>query len=363
MPIEEVMRTGIRLDCADGVKRLCFPVLCEYIADMEEQWLLSCQIRPACVKCHFPHKDASTSGPGVTPESFRSRTDEHARQTRAAGKRLDLEPTAVNAQGYHMDGPFSRNYWIGGIQDALGPDLLHQVSKCFMDYLLQKWIFPLIDIHWEKRKVSKGAVKTEIDSRFAMIPGYPNLRRFARGVFTSTHHWTVHEYKAMMKVAVGILEGVCPPEGLALMIEYLHIHRLSHYAVHTEESLGWLESAISTFWKILKAPGGPFSTNELIDDDWQTAQKLHYFWHYANTVREKGALPSYSTDRTEIWHKPLNSAFRRSNKGTDVYRFILTEQTRLAAFHSMVDGMEYDDSDSDSDSEEVTKPGEGTPSS
>jgi len=147
MPIEEVMRTGIRLDCADGVKRLCFPVLCEYIADMEEQWLLSCQIRPACVKYHFPRKDASTSGPGVAPESFRSRTDEHARQTRAGGKRLDLEPTAVNAQGYHMDGPFSRNYWIGGIQDALGPDLLHQVSKCFMDYLLQKWIFPLIDIH------------------------------------------------------------------------------------------------------------------------------------------------------------------------------------------------------------------------
>ena len=129
------------------------------------------------------------------------------------------------------------------------------------------------------------------------------------------------------------------------MIEYLHIHHLSHYAVHTKESLGWLESEISTFWKILKAP---FITNRLIDHKWQTTQKVHYFWHYADSVREKGAFPSYRTDRTEIWHKPLNSAFRRSNKGSDVYHFILTEQTRLAVFHSMVDDMEYDDSDSDS---------------
>jgi hypothetical protein len=72
----------------------------------------------------------------------------------------------------------------------------------------------------------------------------------------------------MMKVIVGILEGICPPEGIALVIEYLHIYRLSHYAINTDESLEWLVSTISTFWKILKAPNGPFVTNELIDNDW-----------------------------------------------------------------------------------------------
>jgi hypothetical protein len=76
-------------------------------------------------------------------------------------------------------------------------------------------------------------------------------------------------------------------------------------------------------------------------------------WHYADAVREKGVLPSYSTDRTETWHKPLNSAFRRSNKGGDVYRFILTEQTRLAAFHSMVDGKEFEEDDASDDEEEA----------
>jgi hypothetical protein len=70
-----------------------------------------------------------------------------------------------------------------------------------MDFSLDRYTLGI----WEKQKVSKRAVKTEIDSRFAIIPGYSNLWRFARGVFTSTHHWTVHEYKAMMKVAVGIV--------------------------------------------------------------------------------------------------------------------------------------------------------------
>jgi len=40
--IQEHMRNGIKLRCADGADRLCFPVLCEYIADMEEQCLLTC---------------------------------------------------------------------------------------------------------------------------------------------------------------------------------------------------------------------------------------------------------------------------------------------------------------------------------
>src|SRR5216117_3749527 len=52
-PLEESMKNSIQLKCADGVERLCYPVLCEYIADMEEQWLLSCLKRTACPKCHI----------------------------------------------------------------------------------------------------------------------------------------------------------------------------------------------------------------------------------------------------------------------------------------------------------------------
>src|SRR3981189_2347857 len=45
------MQGGTLMLCADGKKRLCFPILCQYISDMEEQWLLTNQVKPACPKC------------------------------------------------------------------------------------------------------------------------------------------------------------------------------------------------------------------------------------------------------------------------------------------------------------------------
>jgi hypothetical protein len=72
--------------------------------------------------------------------------------------------------------------------------------------------------------------------------------------------------------------------------------------------------------------------------DYRLPQKAHYLYHYVETVRDKGALPSYSTDRTEIFHKPLRSAFSRSNKnGDEAIQFILKENTIHSAFQSMID--------------------------
>ena len=60
----------------------------------------------------------------------------------------------------------------------------------------------------------------------------------------------------MMQVILGALHSLCPPEGIALLREYLYIHRLSQYLVHTGKSLRWFEDAIKTFFKMLRAPGG-----------------------------------------------------------------------------------------------------------
>ena len=343
--IQEHMRNGIKLRCADGADRLCFPVLCEYIADMEEQWLLTCLKKSSCPKCYFGINLEEMAGNHkcrVSDSIGHCRTDAEASRIRFALQNDEMEPQAVYALGYHEDTPFSVNYPLGGILNAVGPDLLHQVSKCFMDYLLTVWILPLMQKYWAKRKIS--AKNLEIEIRFALIPGYPNLRRFANGIFTDNHHWTVHEYKAMMKVIMGTLVGICPPEGLMLVREYLHIHRLSHYAVHSDKTLGWLRSTIDTFWKILKVPGGVFIQNDLVTEDYVPPPRLHYFHHYAQSVMEKGALPSYSTDRTEIWHKPLKSAYRRSNKNkVHIERYILMEQTRISAFQAMVEELDLDE--------------------
>src|SRR5947208_7115390 len=110
----------------------------------------------------------------------------------------------LRALGYHPQRPFSTNYPFGtGIIDAFGPDLLHQISKCFMDYLMKSWIWKLMKITWKGRGFSKTKLKMEFDSQFALMPGYTGIQRFEHGALTKTHAWTVHEYKEIMKVIIG----------------------------------------------------------------------------------------------------------------------------------------------------------------
>lgn len=85
--------------------------------------------------------------------------------------------------GYHLRRPFSARYPYGGILDAVGFDLLHQVTKCFMDYLFNGWIFPLILSHPKKyfRKIQLD-VDVEIDARFASVPGWTGICWFREGI-------------------------------------------------------------------------------------------------------------------------------------------------------------------------------------
>ena len=47
----------------------------------------------------------------------------------------------------------------------VGPDLLHQVSKCFKDYTVDDWFWRLLKQYWkEKAGLSEKDVKIEFDS-------------------------------------------------------------------------------------------------------------------------------------------------------------------------------------------------------
>lgn len=125
-PIEQVMRTGVIMSCADGAQRLCFPVLCQYIGDMEEQWTLTCLIRPTCPKCHRRGTDED----GDELEIIWRDSEEDSSGTVAA-HRTDVDAFNCRKQysedatfplkrfGYHLDKPFSRNYPHGGILEAV----------------------------------------------------------------------------------------------------------------------------------------------------------------------------------------------------------------------------------------------------
>lgn len=355
------MKSGMVMDCADGKRRLCFPVLCQHIGDMEEQWLITLTISPTCPKCH--HRGRGDDGRDLDMEwrqdcdslgdKSRRRTDYDASQCRSRHAKDPSYP--LKRWGYHPELPYSRDYPHGGVLDAVGPDLLHQISKCWYDYALQTWFWPMMVNWWgnkKKGKVAEHALKLEFDSRYTLIPTYPGCRRFPDGILDTGHAWAVFEQKSMMKVIIAVLDGICPSDSLEVMRDYLHMHMLSHYETHTEQSLEYLGDAIETFFTNLHHPDGIFVRTELITPDYEP-QKLHYFRHYVESVRSKGSLPSYSTDRTEIWHKPLKRAYQRSNKKEDdAMRFILRDHATLSAFQNMIYEFNAADKKDEDDGEE-----------
>ena len=206
---------------------------------------------------------------------------------------------------------------------------------------MKQWLKPLIVRYWKEKRINKKTILQEIDKRFMYVTAYPRLRRFSSGIFTEDHHWTMREYKDIMRVTPAVLHGICPSEGMKLLREYLHIHRLSHYTVHTETSLNLLDSAIHSFWRILKDPNGRFMQwNIWTKNDDYAQPRLHYFSHYAYAVHEKGCLPGCSTDRTEPLHKYLKEFYQKSNKGADYDLFLLRSESKLAAFKTMINKLE-----------------------
>ena len=191
---------------------------------MEEQWLLTCLIRPSCPKCPKRHYeiyqddttvgdelDTNWSDPEVESNEVirglkRRRTDDGAQRARRAAREQLIDEDVLKELGFHSTEPFSSSYPFNGILDAVGPNLLHGISKCFMDDLLKKWVIPLVKKWWKDKGYTSAEVEEELNSRFALMPRWKNVRRFKSGILGEGATWMVHDYKAMMAVIIGVLQ-------------------------------------------------------------------------------------------------------------------------------------------------------------
>jgi hypothetical protein len=345
------MEFGINLECPDGERRLCFPVLAHYIADYEEQRMLASIISGACPKCTIPRYKRSAKHnvpPGLLPQPqppatysagmqvYPPRKGDDAKRLRAQYGRDGNQTTDnddLKAFGYHETIPFTEHHLYSNIHEALAPDILHQVLKCSYDYV-HDWMLEVVKA---QTGISLTKVEGEIDARFSQIPPYPGLRAFTNGI-SKTSRWTGNEIRKMMRVYGGVIKGLVPDSCSSFLKNYLDILRMSEYMSHTESTLALLSTAINDFWKQLWDPRGPFATIMIKNTDQQRippgwfAPKFHYLQHYTDQIRSKGVLSFCSTNRTETWHKTIKDAYRRSNKGPQSLEFCVRDEARRYAW-------------------------------
>jgi hypothetical protein len=337
-PIIDVQEDGINILCGDGKRRLCFPRLCQYIADYEELRLLAGILSGYCPKCTIPafnHKEPEHNVLAER-ENYPLRDSDEAHRLRTL---LNKEPALLKLRGYHLVTPFSENPIISkcSIYDAAASDLLHQVSKDFYDQI-HRLCLAALEIETGK---SLDAIMAELDARFTMIPMYAQLRWFNNGI-THIQRWTGGEYKEMLRVYLGVMRGMGSDDVLRLIKAHLDCHRMAHYESHTDSegreggvqgTVQLLQRAVDVFWDELMNPEGVFRKHNIVKEGWYT-MKLHQMRHYVENIRQKGSLPQCSTDKTEALHRHIKGFYNDSSKGPNVEEQIVKKEARGTSFRA-----------------------------
>jgi hypothetical protein len=198
---------GVRLLCDDNKERSCVPVLCQYIADFEEQTLCGGLYGHSCPKCtawsarletHRPSQVNYSSVNNGCPQRLDSDAGEIQRQIpRRRAVHLSTESTRIQYTPIVL---FSVDYPYGGILDTCCADLLHQVSECSWDCTVKKWLRPILtDTTSNTKKMKNEDILWKLTSNFRLSRDYPALKCFNSGVFTQKHMWTMREFKMTMQ--------------------------------------------------------------------------------------------------------------------------------------------------------------------
>ncbi|KAG9075887.1 hypothetical protein FRC06_009839 [Ceratobasidium sp. 370] len=154
--------------------------------------------------------------------------------------------------------------------------------------------------------------ENEFNDRFKAMPGHSSLRHFAKNV-SKLSQTTGKEHREMEKVFIGVMAGLVPNDVMPALRALLDFIYYAQLPTHTATTISWLENSLRQFHDskdvfIRHGVRKHFNIN-----------KLHSMMHYAQSIRELGALDGYNTESPERLH--INFA-KRAYKATNRNDFI-----------------------------------------
>ncbi|KIK19793.1 hypothetical protein PISMIDRAFT_13441 [Pisolithus microcarpus 441] len=316
----EVVRFG------DGFYRHMIYSLGPYIADYEEQALLTCIVRCWCPRC-LAHRsnldaDALCRCKEFTEALFEERT------------------LAEIWDEYGIVGdivPFTNDFPRADIHKLISPDLLHQLIKgVFKDHLVD-WVEKYLRITHSKQEAER--IMDDIDCRIAAIASFSGLRRFLQG--RGFKQWTGDDSKALMKVYIAAIEGHVPCDIVRTFRTFLEFCYIARRNVITESVLEELNDALQWFYHYREF----FKTVEVATTF--SLPRQHSMKHYVELIWQFGAPNGLCSSMTENKHiRAVKKPYRWSNKYKALGQMILTNQRldKLAASradftaHGMMNG-------------------------
>ncbi|KAN0080179.1 hypothetical protein V8E55_009745 [Tylopilus felleus] len=292
---------------ADGYFQWVIYSLGPYIADYEEQVLLSCIVHNWCPKCMARNKDLDADA--------LYRCQDH---TNLLVEDINL---GLLWDEYGIVGNlilFTHDFLHADIYILLAPDILHQLIKgTFKDHLVD-WI--------EKFICGRDG---SVFYRIAGVASFTSLQCFPQG--RNFKHWTGNDSKALMKVYLPAIDGHVAPDMVRTVCAFLEFCYLVRRNTIDERTLVQIQDALDCFYQYRKI----FLEMQVVTTFSLPCQ--HSMKHYIDMIRMFGAPNSLCSSITESKHiKAVKEPYRRSNRNQALGQMLLTNQHlgKLAAARS-----------------------------
>ncbi|KAG1878335.1 hypothetical protein F4604DRAFT_1580134 [Suillus subluteus] len=277
-----------------------------YIADYEEQVLLTCIIRGWCPRCLGSRNNLDEPASGRCHEHTEALVEEAA-----LGDLWD---------DYGIVGDlvaFTNDYPRADIHELIAPDLLHQLIKgMFKDHIVD-WVEKyLLQTH---RKTEANHIMDDIDQRIAATPSFAGLWRFPQG--RGFKQWTGDDSKALMKVYLPAIEGHVPTEVVQTFHTFLEFCYLVRQDIITEKTLNEIQNALDRFHRYREI----FKTTEVIET--LSLPRQHSLQHYIHLIHLFGAPNGLCSSITESKHiKAVKEPWWQSNRYKALSQMLVTNQ-------------------------------------
>ncbi|KAI5989293.1 hypothetical protein EDD15DRAFT_2198580 [Pisolithus albus] len=282
-----------------------------YIADYEEQALVTCIVRNWCprtlARCLAYRNN-------LDDDNALHRCRDHAEML-IAEFALDALWNEYGIVGELV--PFTNDFLRADIYELIAPDLLHQIIKgAFKDHLIE-WVEKYLrHTHGD---ACANEILDDIDRRIAAVAPFPGLRHFPQG--RHFKQWTGDDSKALMKVYLPAIEGHVPQEIVRTFRAFLEFCYLVRRNVLTEKDLDDLDEILARFYRYREV----FKTTGIVANF--SLPRQHAMKHYKQLIQLFGVPNGLCSSITESKHvKAVKKPYRRTNKYHALGQMLLINQ-------------------------------------
>jgi hypothetical protein len=315
--LESLAKDGFLVKCADGRQRRCHPIIAGFMADYEEQVLIT-GIKKAqhCSICTVPPHEREN-----LMKQWDHRTHELTQHQISRQRQTGLAKT--DDTWVHDVENFAWKHPYLNIHSAMMVDPLHQLLKGITMYLIS-WtrtlvgdIFPAVRKRKRQgRTVKESSGSIQLDERFRCVPPFTGLKRFSH--FSEVKQWTGVEQKAIIRQLIPVIAPLLTtkePGAMHCARAIVDFILLAQYKTHDDETLRYLEQALYRIDKTKVAFQKLRPIDKITEEGHFNFPKFHIMTHYTTCIREYGAADNFDTEHSEAGHKYHVKAFYgRTNK-------------------------------------------------